>query len=341
VLRLIDLQINALCKKKHCSEFKDQVAPCFEEYKKVQECIIEEDFGYNSKCGYVDRDDKTPDEILELDAQQEECEKTVCPSEKAILQACTNAFKDKNLGVSLTDKWVYDNEDNANYKTVLFTDAEIEQLREIGALNPSLKVHCDLYFRIQRDNSDANSYFKYVNLDDGKTYTQLWRGGYANHFRFEMIRGDCTRMYCHQASNNRGSEATCPWSSAHVLLTEVDFSPRSRSSHNNEWHRNKFSMTGTRYYATINKPTENLGVTLTDDWNFNRQDSQFFRQIFFTQSDIEKLRNQGLLNRHIKIECDVDFITRRDDSSSSTYFRYINLANGKYYTQKFHRDNIN
>jgi len=143
------------------------------------------------------------------------------------------------LGVTTTDEWNFVNEESTSYSVSIFS-AEEQALLKSG----SFEVHCDIKFRLQRDDSASASSFTYLDLDTKTVHTQQMRGGYQNHQRFEMP--SCSEITCHKAK----SGASCPWTTKNAILLAVDFRPRSGHAHGGDWTRNRFTFTGTHYYVT-------------------------------------------------------------------------------------------
>jgi len=131
------------------------------------------------------------------------------------------------------------NEDSTSYSVSLFSADERELLK-----SGDFEVQCDLDFRLQRDDSKSYSTFTYLDLETKTVHTQKMRGGYQNHQRFEMP--SCTQITCHHHEKS----ASCPWTSKNAILLAVDFRPRSGSAYRKQWNRNRFTFTGTHYYAT-------------------------------------------------------------------------------------------
>jgi len=143
------------------------------------------------------------------------------------------------LGVESTEDWNFVNEDSTSYSVSLFSADERELLK-----SGDFEVQCDLDFRLQRDDSKSYSTFTYLDLETKTVHTQKMRGGYQNHQRFEMP--SCTQITCHHHEKS----ASCPWTSKNAILLAVDFRPRSGSAYRKQWNRNRFTFTGTHYYAT-------------------------------------------------------------------------------------------
>jgi len=142
------------------------------------------------------------------------------------------------LGVASTNEWNFVNEDSTSYSVSIFS-AEEQALLKSG----SFEVHCDLSFRLQRDDSASSSSFTYLDLDTNTVHTQRMQGGYQDHQRFEMP--SCSEITCHKSQ-----WSSCPWTSKNAILLAVDFRPRSGHAHASDWNRNKFTFTGTHYYVT-------------------------------------------------------------------------------------------
>jgi len=142
------------------------------------------------------------------------------------------------LGVASTNEWNFVNEDSTSYSVSIFS-AEEQALLKSG----SFEVHCDLSFRLQRDDSASSSSFTYLDLDTNTVHTQQMQGGYQDHQRFEMP--SCSEITCHKSQ-----WSSCPWTSKNAILLAVDFRPRSGHAHGSQWDRNKFTFTGTHYYVT-------------------------------------------------------------------------------------------
>jgi len=143
------------------------------------------------------------------------------------------------LGVESTEDWNFVNEDSTSYSVSLFSADERELLK-----SGDFEMQCDLSFRLQRDDSKSYSTFTYLDLETKTVHTQKMRGGYQNHQRFEMP--SCTQITCHHHEKS----ASCPWTSKNAILLAVDFRPRSGSAYRKQWNRNRFTFTGTHYYAT-------------------------------------------------------------------------------------------
>jgi len=150
----------------------------------------------------------------------------------------THYYVTRDLGIA-NKEWNFVNEDATSFSVSLFS-AEEQALLKSG----SFEVHCDISFRLQRDDSWSRSKFTYLDLDTNTVHTQKMQGGYQNHQRFEMP--SCSKITCTKAS--RG--ASCPWESKNAILLAVDFDPRDGKAHKNQWKRNKFTFSGTHYYAT-------------------------------------------------------------------------------------------
>jgi len=150
-----------------------------------------------------------------------------------------SVFLYSTLGEENTEDWNFVDEDSTSYSVSLFSDEEREFLK-----SGDFEVQCDLSFRLQRDDSKSKSTFTYLDLDTKTVHTQKMRGGYQNHQRFEMP--SCTQITCHHAQKS----ASCPWESKNAILLAVDFRPRSGSAYGKQWNRNRYTFTGTHYYAT-------------------------------------------------------------------------------------------
>jgi len=142
------------------------------------------------------------------------------------------------LGVATTNEWNFENEDSTSYSVSIFS-AEEQALLKSG----SFQVHCDLSFRLQRDDSASSSSFTYLDLDTNTVHTQQMQGGYQDHQRFEMP--SCSEITCHKSQ-----WSSCPWTSKNAILLAVDFRPRSGHAHGSDWTRNRFTFKGTHYYVT-------------------------------------------------------------------------------------------
>jgi len=142
------------------------------------------------------------------------------------------------LGVATTNEWNFENEDSTSYSVSIFS-AEEQALLKSG----SFEVHCDLSFRLQRDDSASSSSFTYLDLDTNTVHTQQMQGGYQDHQRFEMP--SCSEITCHKSQ-----WSSCPWTSKNAILLAVDFRPRSGHAHGSDWTRNRFTLKGTHYYVT-------------------------------------------------------------------------------------------
>merc|ERR1711953_1417010 len=143
------------------------------------------------------------------------------------------------LGVESTEDWNFVNEDSTSYSVSLFSADERELLK-----SGDFEMQRDLSFRLQRDDSKSYSTFTYLDLETKTVHTQKMRGGYQNHQRFEMP--SCTQITCHHHEKS----ASCPWTSKNAILLAVDFRPRSGNAYLKQWNRNRFTFTGTHYYAT-------------------------------------------------------------------------------------------
>jgi len=150
-----------------------------------------------------------------------------------------SVFLYSTLGEENNEDWNFVDEDSTSYSVSLFSAEEREFLK-----SGDFEVQCDLSFRLQRDDSKSKSTFTYLDLDTKTVHTQKMRGGYQNHQRFEMP--SCTQITCHHHKKS----ASCPWESKNAILLAVDFRPRSGSAYGNQWNRNRFTFTGTHYYAT-------------------------------------------------------------------------------------------
>jgi len=199
---------------------------------------------------------------------------------------------DTALGVATTDEWNFVNEDSTRYSVSIFSAKEQALLK-----SGSFEVHCDLSFRLQRDDSASSSSFTYLDLDTNTVHTQQMQGGYQNHQRFEMP--SCSEITCHKAT----SGASCPWTSKNAILLAVNFRPRSGHAHGSDWTRNRFTFTGTHYYVTQAffkyrlrgrsgseqviipaKPGFVQTVTLSKEWTEFRSPSKTFT-IFFRDGE--------------------------------------------------------
>jgi len=92
---------------------------------------------------------------------------------------------------------------------------------------------------------------RYLNLENGQTYTQRFTGGYAASLNFKNT-GDCKTWTC-RASHVSRNYVKCPWNSANIILLEVNFTPRHGSAYRGQWSRNRFTMQGSYYYIEGNK----------------------------------------------------------------------------------------
>jgi hypothetical protein len=220
------------------------------------------------------------------------------------------------LGVATTSEWNFVNEDSTSYSMTLFSAEEQTLLKSLKS--GLFEVHCDLSFRLQRDDSWSRSKFTYLDLDTNTVHTQKMKGGYQNHQRFEMPT--CSKITCTKAS--RG--ASCPWESKNAILLAIDFDPRDGKAHRNQWHRNKFSFSGTHYYVT-----RDLGMANTNEWNFVNEDATSYSVSLFSAEE-EALLKSGSFEVH----CDISFRLQRDDSWSRSKFTYLDLDTNTVHTQK-------
>jgi hypothetical protein len=109
-------------------------------------------------------------------------------------------------------------------------------------------VDTDVTMHVRRDDSESDSYIKYIRTDTGAQETFVFRGGYADHTNVEIVAGG-QKIQCNanRHRTNYRCNSLVEGQATSAIITEVYFHPRSRSAHGNQWQRNRFTFMGTKY----------------------------------------------------------------------------------------------
>jgi hypothetical protein len=136
-----------------------------------------------------------------------------------------------------------------DYKITLLSSAKAAEIAS-NIKNKGFKyyVDTDVMMHVRRDDSESDSYIKYIRTDTGAQETFVFRGGYADHTNVEIVDGG-QKIQCNanRYRKNYRCNSLVEGEAVSAIITEVYFHPRSGSASGNQWHRNRFTFKGTKY----------------------------------------------------------------------------------------------
>ena len=102
-------------------------------------------------------------------------------------------------------------------------------------------------FTIQRDDSTHTSVIRYRRQDNGKYESLTFNTGYSDHtsvtYDGEFLTCTGSQPQCNQLEVDKPVRAS---------IYEIDFNPRDGNAHENNWSRNKYTISAS-YYGTVKK----------------------------------------------------------------------------------------
>ena len=114
-----------------------------------------------------------------------------------------------------------------------------------------VEVKTDLSFKIFRDESEHPSYVVYFRLDTkmGGVF-KFDQGSRPNRIILEF---DGRSLTCN-GSDSRVQCSTLPYkTNIRAMVLYIDLKPKSGGAYNNQWSRNKYSITGSYYDVTCRR----------------------------------------------------------------------------------------
>ena len=141
-------------------------------------------------------------------------------------------------------------EDETEFAVTLSYDSETAMC-SFGPSN--YNVETNVQFKIQRDDSASTSSVTYRRMDNGVIETfRFDRSGYHDNL---MLTFDGATLLCTSAVTRGGAIKGCDDTENNLkkdtpvpaVILSVAFTPRIGSASSNQWHRNKYSVSGTYY----------------------------------------------------------------------------------------------
>jgi len=188
-----------------------------------------------------------------------------------------------------------------------------------------LNIDTDIAFYIQRDDSKSYSTFRYWRLDLQRVETFSFAPGYSDHthVRYDGHNLTCVDRNRHHRCNNLPRGAAVP-----AVVISIDFNPRKGTAHRNQWSRNRYSLQGSYYWSKCKPMKEIVGP-------FNIRDESKTR---IAASLVPTLQMETIKQcpiSQLNIDTDIVFYIQRDDSVSSSTFRYWRLDLQRFETFSF------
>jgi len=137
----------------------------------------------------------------------------------------------------------YANEEQNNVAVTFIKDDDVGR---IAACALSATVSTDVTFRVRRDDSYSDSVVKFIRLNGGYVETFALNGGYSD--RTDLVY-DGKTLTCTGSANSAQCKTLQRDQPTPALIISVDFKPKTGKAHNNQWDRNKFSISGSYYQA--------------------------------------------------------------------------------------------
>jgi len=157
----------------------------------------------------------------------------------------------KKWNLNVNYNWIDEDNDDTGVITFLTTE-EVQDAQNRITAGETITVETDIQLlKLRNDSWERNSFIEYLDLTSNQI--KVWYAKKSNwpdwlnlKFEKEDYGSDGTTFSCDVASN-----ASCnPFAKSagnKIALISLRFDPRDGGAHNNEWDRNKYTLTGTHY----------------------------------------------------------------------------------------------
>lgn len=197
-----------------------------------------------------------------------------------------------------------------------------------------LKIETDVKFFIQRDDSRSSSTIRYWRIDLQQFETFSFASGYSDHTH---VTYDGLNLKC--VGNSRGHHKCnkLPRGRAvPAVVVSIDFNPRRGSAYRNQWQRNRYNLVGSYHRSICNPEGTDLVLKATFGPLNRRNENRHRTKVkFVNNGQIEMIKECP--KSQLNINTNIFFYIQRDDSKSSSIFRYWRFDSKKFENFSFNR----